>query len=128
MCSKHVIICIGCSKQFADENHLRNHQRSQQASNPHTSCIHGFAKLEHVQTLSLDSTPFDTKLNNQVFAVEQQAFPDNPNISILTSNKKIKLSSDIAEEMNSSSDHQSLLTQEEEEITSTFLKQSSTNI
>ena len=127
LCSKHILICIGCSKHFADENHLRNHQRSQQASNPHTSCIHGFAKLEHVQTLSLDSNPFDTKLNNQVFAVEQQAFPDNPNISILTSNKKIKLSSDISVEMNSSSDHQSLLTQEDEEITSTFLKQSSTN-
>ena len=91
-CSKHILICIGCSKQFADENHLRNHQRSQQVSNPHTSCIHGFAKLEHVQTLSFDSSFFDTKLNNQVFSVEQQALPDNPNISIF-SNKKPKLCS-----------------------------------
>ena len=95
-CSQHIVYCVGCNKAFSGHNHLKNHQKSQQSIDPNTSCIQGIAKLDRVQTLTLDSNVFDPKVNNQVFTVEQECiFTQDTIFDEVQNNKKPKLSNKL---------------------------------
>ena len=74
ICKQHLLICIGCNKEFANEGHLKSHQLQQRSSNPNSFCIQGFDKLDYVQTLSLNSSSLQTtSLNQKNISVEQRA-------------------------------------------------------
>ena len=95
-CSQHIVHCIGCNKPFTDDKNLKKHQITQQSIDPNTSCIQGIAKLDHVQTLTLDSNVFDSEVNNQVFTVEQECiFTQDTLLDEVQNNKKPKLSNKL---------------------------------
>ena len=82
ICRKKIEICLGCGKQFATKIHLQNHQRHQSGCNCYTQCIQNSEKLDHVNSLSLNTGPFITSKNytnnkRKIFEVSQPIVMSN---------------------------------------------------
>ena len=79
---------LGCKRNFVSKVHLKNHQSQQQKYDDHERkfCIEGFEKLDHVNTLSLDSVLFK-KSTDDVFQRKKRHYSVHQNIPKLLEKK-----------------------------------------
>lgn len=71
-CSKLLLTCMGCGKKCANDTHLTNHQKSVNKFGQY--CLHGYKKLEHVQTLTINNAAANHQSSSKkrkLFSIEQ---------------------------------------------------------
>ena len=101
-CKETMKTCLGCSRLFANQDHLDNHHK-QKSGLSNNYCMHGIKKLEHVQRMKL-ILPGDghEKINStkQVFVVEQPTSLFNPVANYDNSNSCFDISDESIPNLN----------------------------